>query len=85
MWQARRRWTGGGLYAHYVGRARYNDIVNNRATRGGVYFDAYLHQQEFKNNLVARNQATGDNVVNWTAAVGSPAMPTRSRSSGTRY
>jgi hypothetical protein len=54
--------TGGGIYAIYLQTAFDNTITDNEATRGGgVYFTAYTGEQEFTNNFVARNRATGEN------------------------
>lgn len=56
--------SGGGVYAIYLRDAHQNTIVDNTATRGGgVYFQDYTGQQEFANNLVARNWATGLDLV----------------------
>lgn len=51
--------TGGGVYAIQLQNARRNTIMENTATRGGgMYLGSYSHT-EMRNNLIARNQATG--------------------------
>jgi hypothetical protein len=56
--------SGGGVYAAYLKDAYRNTIVNNYATRGGgVFYKEYTGQQTFSGNLVARNWATGLNLV----------------------
>ncbi len=51
--------TGGGIYAIQAQDVHRNTIVDNVATRGGgVYLSQYSHTG-MRDNLIARNQATG--------------------------
>ena len=52
--------TGGGVWAWYLARAEGNTIVGNVATRGGgIYYSTYGGRLSLRQNLIARNQATG--------------------------
>ncbi len=63
--------TGGGIWALYLQRAWHNEIVGNAATRGGgVYYSEYTGNQEFGDNLVALNWATGTNIGTWDGGGG---------------
>ncbi len=53
--------SGGGVYGIYLADARRNTFVGNVAARGGgVYLSAYPHDLTLRDNLIARNRATGD-------------------------
>jgi hypothetical protein len=53
--------SGGGIFAQYLRQAVHNTILNNSASRGGgVYYREYHGDQVLRDNLIARNQATGD-------------------------
>jgi len=54
--------TGGGVWARYLRQAEGNTIVGNVATRGGgIYYSTYSGRLSLRQNLIARNQATGNN------------------------
>ena len=52
--------TGGGIWAQYLKQAEGNTIADNTAARGGgLYYTSYLGNLTLRDNLIARNQATG--------------------------
>ena len=52
--------SGGGVWARYLRRAERNTVVGNTATRGGgFYYSAYPTSLTLRDNLIARNSATG--------------------------
>ena len=52
--------TGGGIWGQYLQRAYGNTIVDNLATRGGgIYYKPYSGHLTLRDNLIARNRATG--------------------------
>ena len=54
--------TGGGIYIIYLHTAAQNTIMYNEATRGGgVYYNTYTGEEDFYNNFVSHNSATGTN------------------------
>ncbi len=63
--------SGGAIYAIYLRRAQHNQIEGNTATRGGgIYFDTYSGSQEFTDNDVMRNHATGGSLTTWDGGGG---------------
>ncbi len=55
--------TGGGIYANQLQDARHNVIVDNVATRGGGVYLGQYSNTEMRDNLIARNRATGSSLA----------------------